>query len=194
MPLFTFPDFYKKKSLLSCSFFVNKRQFSKKNCSDTYILSKNVYSLENLVLSCHFSQIFSWKTPCSFPYLLKNINSVKTTQYYGPKKSIGYHFFWFFKKKSQLQSHICPKKCPLSYRHTAHEHTFCQKNCQSIKATVLLYHFVQIFHENPLLLCPIQRIVEALLENALPVSLEINKITLNLKSIIQFFFSPIYAL
>ena len=85
------------KKLLSCLYFVKKRLFS-----------------WNLVLTCHFSQLFSWKTPCSFPYLLKNINSVETTQYYGPKKSIGYHFFWFFKKKSQLQSHICQKKCPLS--------------------------------------------------------------------------------
>ena len=75
----------RKKSPLSCSLMVNKRQFSKKNCFHAYLLSKNVYSLENLVLTCHFSQFFSWKAPCYFPYLLKNFNSVETTQYYGPK-------------------------------------------------------------------------------------------------------------
>ena len=106
--------FLRKKSLLSCSFFVNKRQFSKKNTALMPIFCQKTSISWKPSANMSFFSIFLWKTTCSFPYLLKNVNSVKTTQYYGPKNSIGYHFFWYFKKETQLQSQICQKKCPLS--------------------------------------------------------------------------------
>ena len=55
--------------------------------------------------------------PC--PYLVKNVNSVKTTLYYGPKKSIGYPFFRFFTKKSLLLILYFIKKRLFSKKHAA---------------------------------------------------------------------------
>ena len=51
---------------------------------------KNVISLKNAVLSYIFFQILHEKTPeLSYPYLVQKHNSIKTTLYYGPKKSKG---------------------------------------------------------------------------------------------------------
>ena len=99
MPIFYFSDFYEKN-----------------HCSHAPFLWINVNSLKNTALMPIFCQktsiswkpsanmsffsIFLWKTPCSFPYLLKNINSVKTTQYYDPKKLNRIPFLWYFKKET----------------------------------------------------------------------------------------------
>ena len=74
--------YYQKKKLLSCPYFVKK----------TSILSKTVCS------HVTFS-IFLWKTPAVMPsFGQKNVNSVKTTLYYGTNKVYSMPFCWFFMK------------------------------------------------------------------------------------------------
>ena len=85
--------FLRKKSLLSCSFFVNKRQFSKKTLLSCLYFVKKRLSLENLVLTCHFSQFFYEKPPalshiCSKTSILSKLHNIMAQ-----KNSIGYHFF-----------------------------------------------------------------------------------------------------
>ena len=48
------------------------------------------------MLSCHFFffKIFHTKPQLSRPYLVENVSSVKTTLFYGPKKSIRCPFFF----------------------------------------------------------------------------------------------------
>ena len=75
MPIKNFTSL--KHTLFPCPLFVKKRQFSQKHGS----------------LMSFFSNI-SWKTPAVMPMLgQQNVNSVNTTKYYGPKKSIGRPFF-----------------------------------------------------------------------------------------------------
>ena len=72
-----------KKMLLSCPYFVKKRPFSQKHCALKYFFFKFLYK----------------KPPAVIPIFgPKNVNSVKNT-HYGPKKSIGCHFFPFFHEK-----------------------------------------------------------------------------------------------
>ena len=93
--------FFTKKLLLSCPYYVNKRQFSKKHTALLAIFcQKNFHALTNTVLSCHFFQIFHEEHPTVMPVFgQKNVNSAKTTLYYGPTKSIGCPFFRFVMKK-----------------------------------------------------------------------------------------------
>ena len=74
----------------------------------------------------------------------KNVNSVKTTLYYGPKDAL---FFRFFTKKLLLSCPYYVNKRPFSKKHTALLAIFCQKNFHSLTNTVLSCHFFQIFHE-----------------------------------------------
>ena len=74
---------FSKNTTLSCPYFVKKYQFSKKKCSHIFFFK---FIMKNLLLS--------------YPYLVKkNVNSVKITPPYGPKMSIGYHFFPSFHEK-----------------------------------------------------------------------------------------------
>ena len=47
----------------------------------------------------------------------KNVNSVKNT-HYGPKKSVGCHFFHFFTKKLLPNAHISSKKRQFCQKYT----------------------------------------------------------------------------
>ena len=114
MPIFYFSDFYEKNHCSHAPFLWINVNSLKKNTALMPIFCQKTSISWKPSANMSFFSIFLWKTTCSFPYLLKNVNSVKTTQYYGPKNSIGYHFFWYFKKETQLQSQICQKKCPLS--------------------------------------------------------------------------------
>ena len=124
--------------MLSCPYFVKKKSIlSKTQCSHVIFFN------------------FLWKIPyCHAHIWSKNVNSVKTTLYYGPTKSIGCPFFPIFHEKIPALMTI-----------------FCQKNVHSLKNKLLscLYFvkksilsktlrshviFFQIFHEKPLLLCP----------------------------------------
>ena len=94
-----FFQFFTKKSLLP--YFVKKKVHSLKN---TLLLCpyfvKKLSILSKTMLPCHFFQIFHEKPPAVMPIFgQKNVNSVKITLYYGPKKSIGCPFFPIFHEK-----------------------------------------------------------------------------------------------
>ena len=55
-----------------------------------------------------------------------NVNSVKITLYYGPKKSIRCLLFRFFTKKSMLSCLYFIQNCLFSKKHTALMPTFYQ--------------------------------------------------------------------
>ena len=75
------------------------------------IFCQKIHSLKNTALSCHFFQIFHEKPPAVMPIFgQKNVNSVKTTLYYGPKKSIGCPFFSIFFEKPPVVMFISGKK------------------------------------------------------------------------------------
>ena len=96
-----------------------------------------VKSVKTLGARAIFFKIFNEKTP-SFIHMVgqKNVNSVKTTLFYGPKKSIGSPYFPTFHEK----------------KYCSHAHIL-SKNVHSLKNTVLSCIFFQIFHEKPLLSC-----------------------------------------
>ena len=80
-----------RKNHFSHAHILSKKVHSLKNTllSWSYFVKKNDYALKNTVLLCHFFQIFHEKPPAVMPIFgQKNVNSVKTTLYYGPKKSM----------------------------------------------------------------------------------------------------------
>ena len=112
-----FFQFFTKKSLLSCSYFVKKRPFSQKLCA---LIS--------------FFSFFYEKLPALMPIIgQKNVNSVNTTLYYGPKKLVS--------RKNQCSHAHIVKKLPFSKKHTAPVPIFCQKNVHSLKNVVFSCHF-----------------------------------------------------
>ena len=98
-------------------------------------------------LSFFFSSNYSWKAAFMPMIGQQNVNSVKTTLYFGPKKSIDCPFF------------------PISHEKiTALMPIFC-KNVNSLKQTALITSillktlcshdiFFKNFHKNPILSCP----------------------------------------
>ena len=75
---------HEKINALMPIFFFKKRPFSiNKQLSCPYFVKKDVHSLKNTALSCHFFKFFH-KNPHSHAHnLSKNVNSVKTTLSYG---------------------------------------------------------------------------------------------------------------
>ena len=69
------------------------------SCQKTSFLSKTV-------LSCHLVSIFHENSLPSSPYLVKNINSVKTSVYFGSDKAIGCPFPGFSFKTNGFYTHI----------------------------------------------------------------------------------------
>ena len=106
--------------------------FHNKACSHAHILLKNIYTLKNtlsiyiyimskmpLVSNAQCSLvIFVFKLFMTAMSISgqSNVNSVKITLYYGPKKSVRCLFFRFFTKKLMLsclyfiQNHLFSKK------------------------------------------------------------------------------------
>ena len=80
-----------KSTLTSCPNFVKKTSISSKNCAIMSLFSK--FSQQ---IHCSCARIWS-----------KNVNSVKATPIYGPKKSINCPFFRFFTTKSALMLIFC---------------------------------------------------------------------------------------
>ena len=120
------------------------------------ICKKNVHSLKNTVLLCRFFSNFSWKTPSFHAHIWsKKVDSVKTTLYYRPKKSIGCPFFpishWKF---TVLMPIFCQQNVHSLKTHCSHVHIL-SKNINSLKNTVLSYLFFQICHEKPTVVIPI---------------------------------------
>ena len=126
-------DFHEK--IFSLMPIWQKRPFSKKYPALMLICcQKNVHSLKNTVLSCHFFQIFM-KTHIVMPIFGQtSVNSVKTTLDYGPKKSIGCPFFQFLTKNHYCHSHILSKKPPFPGKQAALMPIFSQKTLIFSKA------------------------------------------------------------
>ena len=92
--------FLTKKSSLLCPYFVKKRPFSKKHTAlKSIFCQKNVHSLKNTVLLCHFFKIFMKNPLLSRPYLVKKRQFSQKYIIIWPNKSIGCPFFRFFTKK-----------------------------------------------------------------------------------------------
>ena len=108
---------------------------------------KRLFS-KNKLLYCHFFQLFMKKFPAAMPIFgLENVDSIKRTLYYGPKKSMGCPFFPIFMKKSMLS---CPyfinKTSILWNRHFSHAHILLKNVNYSLKNTkcshVIFFNFV----------------------------------------------------
>ena len=84
----------------------------------------------------------------------KNVNSVKTTLYYGPKKSIAGPFFPIFTKNNCSHAHILSKKRAVSKKLSYSHARILSKNFNPPQKTVLSYHFFSILNENSLLSYP----------------------------------------
>ena len=83
----------------------------------------------------------------------KNVNSVKTTLYYGSKKSIGCPFFPISHEKIiALMSIFCQKR-PFSKKNSSHVPIF-QESVHSLKKRCSHVIFFIFFHKNPILSCP----------------------------------------
>ena len=86
------------------------------------------------MLSCNVFQIFHKNLLLSCPYYVKKVNSVKTTKYYEPKKSIGCPIF--FKNVHSLKNNaFMPIFCQNRYvyslknkRLSCNFFKFCMKN------------------------------------------------------------------
>ena len=84
----------------------------------------------------------------------KSVNSVKTTLYYGPIKSIGCPFFPISHEKiTALMSIFCQKR-PFSKKNSSHVHILL-KNVPFFKNNVLSCLFFIFFHKKPRTLMPI---------------------------------------
>ena len=106
---------------------------------------KNVYSIKNTMLSCrhisskkrsfskstalmYFLLFFYEKTPALMSiFSHRNVISVKSTLYYGAKKSIGYPFFRFFTKKILLSCPHFVKKRSFSKKRSSFAYILSKK-------------------------------------------------------------------
>ena len=152
-----FSDISRKKNCSNAHIFSKKKNVHslKKHCFHAHILSKKCpFFQKHCALMSIFFKIFIKNPLLSCPYLIKNVNSIKTTLYYEPKKSIWCPFFPISHGKIIPFMPIFCKKRPFSKKHAALKSRFCQKNGHSLKNTVLLCHFFKFFMTNPLLSRP----------------------------------------
>ena len=104
--------FFMKKSLLSCSYFIKNTSILLKHTALIPILVKKTSILSKTRCShvFFFFKFFIKNSCCRAHDWSKNVNSVKTTLYSGPKKSIWCPFFLFLtKKNTALMSIFCQK-------------------------------------------------------------------------------------
>ena len=104
--------FFTKKSLLSCPYFIKNTSILLKHTALIPILVKKTSILSKTRCShVFFFFKFFMKNSCYRAHdWSKNVNSVKTTLYSGPKKSIWCSFFLFLTKKiTALMSIFCQK-------------------------------------------------------------------------------------
>ena len=128
MPFFF--QFFTKKLLLLCPYFVKKRPFSKKHTALMPIFCrKNVHPLKNTMLHVICIKFFMKKPLLFMPMFGQEcVNSVKTTLYYWLKSQYGTFFSRFYTKKSLLS-------CPYLVTHCSRAHIlskkrqFSQKDC-----------------------------------------------------------------
>ena len=114
-----------KKSMLSRAYFDKKISILKKHVAMPIFFFK--FTLSKYCALMSFISIFLWKTSSCHPYdWLKNVNSVKTTLYNGPKNSIGCIFSNFTKKWVILWQYFV-KTRPFSENQTVLIFIFYQK-------------------------------------------------------------------
>ena len=103
--------FSTRKSLLSCPYFLKNTSILLKHTAFIPILvKKRPFSQKHGALMCFFFFKFFMKNSCCRAHdWSKNVNSVKTTLYSGPKKSIWCPFFLFLTKITALMSIFCQK-------------------------------------------------------------------------------------
>ena len=80
---------------------------------------------------------------------LKNVKFVKTTKYYGPKKSIGCPFFPFFVKKSLFSCPYFVKKTSIFYKTVLPCPHFVKKTSFLSKTQCSDVIFLKFFMKNP---------------------------------------------
>ena len=95
--------------------FVRNGPFSKKHCSQGHTWSKKFHSLKKQGAVRSLFRIFHENPPSVMPiFCQKNVNSIETIIYNGPKMSLGCHFFQLFTKYSLLSCQYFVKKRPFS--------------------------------------------------------------------------------
>ena len=134
--------------------FYQKNVYSLKNTllSYPYQSKKRPFSQKQSALMCFFFKIFMKNSCCRAHDWSKNVNSVKTTLYFGSKESIGCPFFLFLTKKLLL---LCPyfvKKRPFSKKKQLSSPRFLKKTSTFLK-TQCSHVFFFIFHKHPILSC-----------------------------------------
>ena len=100
-----------------------------------------------------FFQIFYEKLPALIHMIgKKNVNSVKTTLYFGPKKSIGCSFFPIFHEKPLLS---CPYFVKNVHSRKTNSSLFyiLSKTSALLKTKCSHVIFFIFLHKNPILLC-----------------------------------------
>ena len=145
-----FFGYFRKKALMHIYFQKKNVHSFKRHCPHAHILSKktSIFS-KTLCFYVNFFKIFIESPQLSCPYLIKNINSIKTTLYYEQKKVNRMPFFpishgkiialmpIFCKKTSILQKARCSQVQILSKKRP-----FSQKHCAPMS-------FFRIFHDKP---------------------------------------------
>ena len=146
---------HEKINALMPIFFFKKRQFSiNKQLSCPYFVKKDVQSLKNTAISCHFFK-FLIKTPTLMPIICQKTSILsKLHHLMGHKSRQDALFYRFSRKIGCSQTHILSKIRLFSKKHIALKSMYCQKNVHSLKNTVLSCHFFQAFHEKPQLSRP----------------------------------------
>ena len=116
---------------------------------------KNGHSHENTLLSYHFFQNFHEKPSIVMPLFgQKNVSSVKTTIYYGRKKSIGCFFFCYFSRKNYYSNAHVLKRRPFSKNALLSCPYFVEKTSNLSKTQCSHVIFFKFYMKNSLLSCP----------------------------------------
>ena len=127
-----------KNTLLSCPYQSKKRPFSQKHCA----------------LMCFFFFKFFMKNSCCRAHdWSKNVNFVKTTLYFGPKKSQDALFSYFSRKNFCSYINILSKKCPFSKKKQLSSPRFVKKTSTLLKTNCSHVFLFLIFHKLPILSC-----------------------------------------
>ena len=147
--------FFTKISLLSCQYLSKIRLFSKKhNVLMPILVKKNVHCLKNTMLSCDFFLFLMKNSCCRAHDWSKNVNFVKTTLYFGQKKSQDAPFFSISHEKiTALMSIFCQKNVHSLKGNSSHLHV--KKKTSTLIKTQCFHVFflLLIFHKLPILSC-----------------------------------------
>ena len=148
--------FFLKKSLLSCKYFIKNTSiiFSKKHTALMPILvKKRPFSQKHNALMCFFFKFFMKNSCCRAHDQSKNVNFVKTTLYFGPKKSQDALFSYFSRKSFCSYVNILSKKRPFSKKKQLSSPRFVKKTSTLLKTNCSHVFLFLIFHKLPILSC-----------------------------------------